>query len=71
MSLMQMDGPTDGRSYVAKTTKQLEHALAVTDSTGVELLAAEVVEEGVVGKAAFDREVKRIRDKASVTCVMI
>lgn len=59
------DGWTDGRSYVAKTTKQLEHALAVTESTGVELRVAEVVGEGNAGKAASDREVQRVRDKAS------
>jgi len=68
---MRMDGLTDGRSYVAKTTKQLEHALAVTNSTGVELRAAEVVGEGAVGKVAFDREVQRVRDEASVSCVII
>lgn len=49
------------RSYVAKTTEQLEHALSCMDAAGVELHAAEVVGEGGAGKAAFEREVNRVR----------
>ena len=54
-----------GRSYVAKTTDQLKHALAVIESTGVELKAAEVVGDGDDGRAAFDLEVQRVRAEAS------
>lgn len=54
------------RSYVAKTTEQLKHALSCMDAVGVELRAAEVVGEGDAGKAAFEREVDRVR--AEVQC---
>lgn len=62
--------PTGGliaRSYVAKTTEQLEHALLNTDTVGVELRAAELVARGEQGGAAFNREVDRVRTKASST----
>lgn len=51
------------RSYVAKTTEQLEHALAAMDALGVELRAADVVGVGSVGAAMFDREVERVREE--------
>eukprot|EP00903_Cladosiphon_okamuranus_P010731 g10143.t1 len=52
-------------SYVAKTTGQLEHALAATNATGVELRAVEVVGEGSEGVAASEREVERVRSEVS------
>ena len=55
-----------GRSYVAKTTEQLEHALATMDATGVELRAVEVVGDGMEGSAAFDREVERVRSEVGL-----
>lgn len=54
------------RSYVAKTTEQLEHALGCMDAAGVELRAEEVVGEGSAGAAAFDREVDRVRAEVFV-----
>lgn len=54
------------RSYVAKTTEQLKHALASMDATGVELRAVEVVGNGSEGSAAFDREVERVRAKVGM-----
>lgn len=51
------------RSYVAKTTEQLEHALAATQAAGVELRAVEVVGEGSEGSAASQREVERVRSE--------
>lgn len=54
------------RSYVAKTTEQLNHALATTDAVGVELQASELVGEGTSGRAAFDREVERARARVRV-----
>ena len=55
-----------GRSYVAKTTEQLEYALATMDATGVELRAVEVVGDGIEGSAAFDREVERVRSEVGL-----
>lgn len=49
------------RSYVAKTTEQLKHALGAMDVAGVELRAVEVVGEGSDGSKAFSREVERVR----------
>lgn len=49
------------RSYVAKTTEQLEHALETVHATAVELRAVEVVGEGSEGSAASQREVERVR----------
>lgn len=50
---------------MAKTTEQLEHALANTQATGVELRAVEVVGEGSAGSAASQREVERVRSEVS------
>lgn len=50
---------------MAKTTEQLEHALAATRATGVELRAVEVVGEGSEGSAASEREVERVRTEVS------
>lgn len=50
---------------MAKTTEQLEHALAATHATGVELRAAEVVGEGLKGSAASEREVERVRSEVN------
>lgn len=57
------------RSYVAKTTEQLEHALAAIHATGVELRAAEVVGEGSEGSAASEREVERVRSEVGTRTV--
>lgn len=50
---------------MAKTTKQLEHALEAMDAEGIELRAAEVVGEGEEGAAAFHLEVERVQAEAS------
>lgn len=52
---------------MAKTTEQLEHALAHAEVVGVEMRAAEVVGEGVEGRTAFDREVERVSAEASAS----
>lgn len=53
------------RSYVAKTTEQLEYALAHADVVGVEMKASYVVGGGIEGKASFDREVERVSAEVS------
>lgn len=50
---------------MAKSTEQLEYALATIDAAGVELRAEKLIGEGTHGTAAFDREVARVRARVS------
>lgn len=50
---------------MAKTTEQLEYALAHADVVGVEMKASYVVGGGIEGKASFDREVERVSAEVS------
>lgn len=55
---------------MAKTTEQLEHALAATHATGVELRAVEVVGEGSEGSAASASEVERVRSEVTTVYLL-
>lgn len=58
--------PMGFRSYVAKTTEQLEHALGAMEARGVELRADKVVGDGPEGRASSQREVQRVREEVSL-----